>query len=86
MDLVYEIITVLRVMIIPIGVVFRVVFCLVKMIYDEEAVGSYKKKIRNTITFGIIAELIFVISDLIQNYYSIYFAGGGSGGGGGGGW
>lgn len=75
MDLVYDIITALRVMIIPIGVAFRVIFCLVKMIYDEEAIGSYKKKIRNTITFGIIAEVIFVISDLIQKYYSSNFTG-----------
>ena len=29
----------------------------------------YKKKIKNTIVFGIIAELIFVILDLIKNYY-----------------
>lgn len=31
--------------------------------------GHNKKKIKNTIVFGIIAELIFVILALIQNYY-----------------
>lgn len=70
MDLLNEIINLLKVGIIPVGVVFRVIFCLVKMIYDEDAVSSYKKKITNTITFGIITELILVISDLIQKYYS----------------
>lgn len=70
MNTVYEIITLLRVVIIPIGVTFRVIYCLIKMMYDEEAVGSYKKKIKNTIIFGIIAELTFVIKDLIINYYS----------------
>ena len=39
------------------------------MIYDEEAQGSYKKKISNTIVLGILSELTFVIKDLITNYY-----------------
>lgn len=92
MDTLNEIISLLRIGIIPLGVSFRVIFCLVKMIYDEEAQGSYKRKIRNTILFGIIAELIFVILSLFQNYYGTgnilpsHFSGGGQGGGGGGGW
>lgn len=72
MDLIYEIITSLRVVIIPFGVVFRVVFCFIKMIYDEDALGSYKKKILNTIVFGIIAELIFIVVDLLKEYYKFY--------------
>lgn len=69
MGILDEIITVLRIAIIPLGVVFRVIFCLTKMIYDEDAQGSYKKKIKNTIIFGILAELVFVILDIIQGYY-----------------
>ena len=69
MEMLDEIIDLLRVAIIPLGVVFRVIFCFTKMIYDEDSQGSYKKKIKNTIVFGIIAELIFVILDLIKNYY-----------------
>ncbi len=69
MEILDEIIDLLRVAIIPLGVAFRVIFCFTKMIYDEDAQGSYKKKIKNTIVFGIIAELIFVILDLIKNYY-----------------
>lgn len=69
MDTLNEIISLLRVIIIPIGVTFRVIFCLTKMIYDEETQGSYKRKIRNTIVFGIIAELIFIILDLVKKYY-----------------
>ena len=49
MDILNEMINVLRIAIIPIGVTGRVIFCLIKMIYDEEAQGSYKKKISNTI-------------------------------------
>ena len=70
MDILNEMIEVLRVGIIPIGVIGRVIFCLVKMIYDEEAQGKKKKKISNTIVFGILAELTFVIKDLITKYYS----------------
>ena len=81
MDTLNEIISLLRVVIIPLGVTFRVVFCLIKMIYDEETQGSYKRKIRNTIVFGIIAELIFVILALVQGYYGGNVGGGGSSGG-----
>ena len=69
MDTLNEIISLLRVTIIPLGVIFRVVFCFTKMIYDEDAQGSYKRKIRNTIVFGVISELIFVILDLVKKYY-----------------
>lgn len=70
MDILNEMIDVLRTGIIPIGVTARVIFCLIKMIYDEEAQSTYKKKISNTIVFGILAELTFVIRDLITKYYS----------------
>ncbi len=69
MDILNEMINTLRIAIIPIGVVARVIFCLTKMIYDEDAQGSYKKKIINTVVFGILAELTFVFKDLIEKYY-----------------
>ena len=91
-----QIIRILRVIIIPLGVTFRVVFCFVKMIYDEDSANAYKKKIWNAVAFLIISELIFVISDLIKAYYGDYYFstptitqpftnGGGNGGGAGGG-
>lgn len=83
MEILNEIISLLRVMIIPLGVTFRVIFCLTKMIYDEDAQGTYKKKIKNTIVFGIIAELIFVILTLVQNYYGYSGSNGIPNGGGG---
>lgn len=87
MDMLDEIITMFRVVIIPLGVVLRVVFCLTKMIYDEDAQGTYKKKIRNTIVFGIMAEVIFVILDLLKVYYNFapFVKGGPRGGTSGGG-
>ena len=80
MDIINEIINLLKIVIIPIGVTFRVIFCLTKMIYDEEAQSSYKKKIKNTLVFGIIVELCFVIRDLIVLYYSSSGGGGITGG------
>ena len=69
MDTVNQIIDLLKFVVIPAGVIFRVIFCLVKMIYDDEAGASYKKKIRNTVAFGLFAELCFVFKDLIVEYY-----------------
>ena len=67
-----QIIKILRVVIIPLGTVFRVVFCFIKMIYDEDSANAYKKKIWNVVAFLIISELILVISDLIKYYYGDY--------------
>jgi len=53
---------------IRIGAVFRVAFCFFKMIYDEES-SSYKKMMRNTIMFYIIAESIFQIKNIAINYF-----------------
>ncbi|MDO5556670.1 MAG: mercury transporter [Clostridia bacterium] len=69
MDTLNQIILALKVAVIPAGVLFRVVYCFIKMVYDEEASASYKKKIKNTIIFGIMSELCFVIKDLIVSYY-----------------
>lgn len=68
-----EIISLLRIVVIPLGTICRVVFCFVKMIYDEDAMNSYKKKIWNSVGFLIISELVFVLVDIIKNYYGDYF-------------
>ena len=67
-----QIIKLLRMVIIPLGTVFRVVFCFLKMIYDEDSTNAYKRKIWNTIAFLVISELIIVIADLIKLYYGDY--------------
>lgn len=67
-----EIISLLRIVIIPLGTIGRVVFCFIKMIYDEDAMNSYKKKIWNVVVFLIISELIFVGIDIIKFYYGEY--------------
>lgn len=67
-----EIISLLRIVVIPLGTICRVVFCFIKMIYDEDAMNSYKKKIWNVVVFLIISELIFVVVDIIKFYYGEY--------------
>lgn len=69
-----EIISLLRIVIIPLGTICRVVFCFIKMIYDEDAMNSYKKKIWNTTGFLIISELVFVLVDIIKHYYGNYLS------------
>ena len=68
METINELINALKI-IIELGVTARVVFCLIKMMYDEEGKSSYKRKIINIVIFGIIAELCLVIKDLVMFYY-----------------
>ncbi len=69
MDTLNGLINVLRTVIIPAGVVMRVLYCLVKMMYSEDEMPVYKKRIVNIIVFGIIAELVLSIKDMIRGYY-----------------
>lgn len=69
MDTLNSIINVLQVAIIPSGVIMRVLYCLIKMMYSEDEMPVYKKRIVNIIVFGIIAELILSIKDMIRSYY-----------------
>lgn len=69
MDTLNGLIDVLRTVIIPAGVVMRVLYCLVKMMYSEDEMPVYKKRMVNIIVFGIIAELVLSIKDMIRGYY-----------------
>ena len=69
MNTINSLINVLRLIIIPSGVVLRVGFCLIKMMYAEDEFTVYKKRMVNVILFGIIAELILSIKDIIRFYF-----------------
>lgn len=69
MEILNELINVLRIIIIPAGVVLRVLYCLIKMMYSEEEIIIHKKRIVNIIIFGIAAEVILSIKDMIRSYY-----------------
>lgn len=69
MDIINSLIKVLQTTIIPVGVILRVIMCLIKMMYSEDEVSIYKKRIKSVILFGIVAELILSIKDLILYYF-----------------
>lgn len=69
MDIINDLINVLRIAIIPAGVLLRVIFCLIKIMYSEDEASIYKKRIKNVILFGIIAEVILSIKNLIEFYF-----------------
>jgi len=69
MDIINDLINVLRIAIIPAGVLLRVMFCLIKIMYSEDEASIYKKRIKNVILFGIIAEVILSIKSLIEFYF-----------------
>ena len=52
------------------GAAFRVIFSLIRLMTAEEEAAQYKKRIRNTIVFYIVAELVFVVKDLIIHYFA----------------
>jgi len=68
MEIINTLNTVIRVAIIPAGVILRVIIILIKMMNEEET-HIYHKKIKNTIIFGVVAELIYVINDILRYYY-----------------
>ena len=69
MDIINDLINVLRIAIIQAGVLLRVIFCLIKIMYSEDEASIYKKRIKNVILFGIIAEVILSIKSLIEFYF-----------------
>jgi len=57
------------IMLIRIGAVLRIVYCFIYIGVDEEQSSSYKKRIKNTIVFYIMAECVWLIKDLALSYY-----------------
>jgi len=55
---------------IRVGTVFRVGYCLLRLVTAEEEAIQYKKRIRNTIIFYILAESAFVLKDIFMHYFS----------------
>jgi len=52
------------------GAAFRVVFCFIRLMTADEETALFKKRIRNTVVFYIVAELAFVFKDIIIHYFS----------------
>ena len=57
------------IMLIRSGAGLRIIYCFIAMAADEEQSGTYKKRIKNTIIFYIMAECVWIIKDLVMSYY-----------------
>jgi len=52
------------------GVICRVVYCFLRLTTAEEEATQYKKRIRNTLLFYILAESAFILKDIFIYYFS----------------
>ncbi len=68
MDIVEDL-ALLLIVLIRSGSVLRIVYCFISMASDEEQAVTYKKRIKNTIMFYIMAESVYIIRDLAMHYY-----------------
>ena len=62
--------------IISAGLVMRVIFCAVRLAYEEEEAGRYKKRIKNSLIILVIAQLIFPLKELLITYLGEGYCGG----------
>lgn len=52
-----------------IGLGFRVVYSCIMMMASEEEQGTYKRRIKNSLIAVVINELVWVIKDLVIAYF-----------------
>jgi len=55
---------------IRIGVVFRVIYCLLRLMTTEDEAAQFRRRFRNAVAFEVVAELVFVLKGLIIGYFS----------------
>lgn len=58
------------IVVIRLGVLMRIVFCLIKMASNEEESGMYKKRAKHAVVFYVLAESIWILRDLVLGYYA----------------
>lgn len=55
---------------IRLGVVFRVSYCLLMVMHAEHEADAFKKKAKNAVVFLVLAEVIKTLLDLSIKYFS----------------
>ena len=70
MEIMYQVISILKVLIIPLGVTLRCIYCLIQIIYNEDERKINTKRLINALLFLIISEVVFVIQDILKYYYT----------------
>lgn len=51
------------------GVIFRFIYCMVRLEGAEEEHTQYKKRAKNALVFYILAESVWQLKDLVFYYY-----------------
>ena len=51
------------------GVIFRVVFCAIKIMMADEEAAQYKRRMKNAVIFGVLAVLAFSLKNLMLTYF-----------------
>lgn len=69
MDIINSLISALRFYIIPSATILRCIFCLLKLMYEQDERKIYIRRLINTVVFLLISELVFVIKDIVEYYY-----------------
>lgn len=52
------------------GIVFRVIFCAVKIMTSDDEVAQYKRRMRNAVVFGILSVVAFSLKNLMLRYFA----------------
>lgn len=50
------------------GLGMRCVYLFIKLMHEDEEAARYRKRLKNTVIFAVIAQLPFVIESLIIGY------------------
>jgi len=58
------------ILLVRVGAAARFIYCMVRLTAAEEQAAQYKKRVRNTVIFYVLAESIWQIKDMLLFYYS----------------
>jgi len=58
------------VLLIRVGAVLRVIYCFIRMGASEDESAMFKKRLKNTVMFYVLAESIWLIKDMVLGCYS----------------
>ena len=52
------------------GAVCRVAYCFLRLVTADEEAVQYKKRIRSTLVFYVLAELAYILKDVFTHYFA----------------
>ena len=57
------------ILLVRVGAVARFIYCMVRLQGAEEEQAQYKKRVKNTVMFYVMAECIWQIKEIVFYYY-----------------